>query len=480
MPTQDKNSPGKKPSFASGSFRDPRARVLISENRVFRMLTEDAERDFRRVRETGLLDDLVADGHLVSFKDAEASEDILPAGAQGASALLEHDKLPYITYPYEWSFSGLKTAAIFHLDLQIRALERGVKLNDASAYNVQFVGPKPVFIDHISFSPYQEGELWVAHRQFCDQFLNPLLLQSRLGIAFNDWYRGTLEGLTTGDLAAVLPKSAYLSPGLLLNVLLPAYFEKRAARSQKIEQLAQTQGARGKLPRVAFGRMLRSLKKLIEGLSPRDHDSLWSRYTEEHTYANEEVREKTAFIAEFAQKTQPGLVWDVGCNTGQYSQVLLENGGECSIGLESDPLALDQAFGRAASGGLNFLPLYQNITNPSPGQGWNGTERNALKDRVSADAMMALAIIHHLVIGSHVPMEDALVGLVDMAPSGIIEFVPPSDPQIKRMLAFRNDVAHEYSADLFDSVMDKIARVVESRTLASSGRRLVWYARHGG
>lgn len=473
------NLPDNKPTFASGSFRDPRARVLIGENRVFRVLTENADRDFRQVRETGLLDDLVAEGSLVSFKDAQASEDILPAGARDASALLEHEKLPYITYPYEWSFSGLKAAAIFHLDLQIRALERGVKLNDASAYNVQFIGPRPIFIDHISFSPYQEDELWVAHRQFCDQFLNPLVLQSRLGIPFNDWYRGALEGLTTGDLAAVLPNSAYLSPGLLLNVLLPAYFERRAARSQKIEQLAQTQGTRGKLPRVAFGRMLRSLRKLIDGLSPRGQDSLWSRYTEENTYANEEVLEKTVFIAEFAQKTKPGLVWDIGCNTGQYSQVLLENGGGCSLGLESDSLALDKAFKRAVSENLNFLPLYQNIANPSPDQGLNGAERNRLKDRVSADGMMALAVIHHLVISSHVPMEDALIGLVDMAPSGIIEFVPPSDPQIKRMLAFRNDVAHEYSADLFNSVIAKVAHVVESRTLASSGRRLLWYSRHG-
>ena len=471
------NSRDNKPSFASGSFRDPRARVFIGENHVFRELTETADRDFRQVRETGLLDDLVAEGSLVSFKDVKASEEILPAGVEGTSVLLKHEKLPYITYPYEWSFSGLKKAAIFHLDLQIRALERGVKLNDASAYNVQFVGPRPIFIDHVSFSPYQEDELWIAHRQFCDQFLNPLVLQSRLGIPFNDWYRGAMEGITTGDLAAILPISAYLSPGLLLNVLLPAYFERRAARSRKIEQLAQTQGTRGKLPRHVFGRMLRKLRKLIEGLSSGDHDSLWSRYTEENTYGDEEVREKTAFIAEFARKTEPGLVWDIGCNTGQYSKVLLDNGGGCSLGLESDPVALDKAFKRAVSEKLNFLPLYQNVTNPSPGQGWNGTERNRLKDRVSADGILALAIIHHLVISSYVPMEDALVGLMDMAPSGIIEFVPPSDPQIKRMLASRNNVTHEYSADLFDSVIAKAAHVVESRTLSASGRRLIWYTR---
>jgi len=473
------NAHDKKPSFVSGSFRDPRARVFIGKNRVFRMLTENADQEFRQVRETGLLDDLIADGSLVSFKDADASESILPQDIKGISSWLEHDKLPYITYPYEWSFSGLKAAAMFHLDLQIRALEKGVKLNDASAYNVQFIGPKPIFIDHISFSPYQEGELWVAHRQFCDQFLNPLVLQSRIGIPFNDWYRGALEGLTTVDLAAMLPNSAYFSPGLLLNILLPAYFERRAAKSQKIEQLAQTQGTRATLPRAAFERMLRSLRNLIDGLSPRDDDSLWSRYTEENTYDNEEVREKTAFIAEFAQKTKPGLVWDIGCNTGQYSQVLLENGGGCSLGLEADPLALNQAFKRAVTENLNFLPLYQNITNPSPGQGRNGTERNKLKDRVSAEGMMALAIIHHLVIGSHVPMQDALVELVDMAPHGIIEFVPPSDPQVKRMLASRNDVTHEYSAELFDSVLAKVADVAKTRTLAASGRRLVWYSRLG-
>lgn len=477
MSTDDRTSGDGGSRFAPGSFRDPRARVFVGKDRVFRALSDHAADDFRTVRETGLLDDLVREGRLVPFKDATAAADILPAGSASAAVLLEHEKLPYITYPYEWSFSGLQEAALFHLDLQIRALERRVKLNDASAYNVQFVGPKPIFIDHVSFGPYQEGELWIAHRQFCDQFLNPLLLQSRLGIPFNDWYRGALEGIAATHLASALPLSAYLSPALFLHVLLPAHFEKRAARSERIEALARTKSAERRLPSAAFGRMLRGLRRLIEGLSPKDCDSPWSRYAEDNTYGEEEAREKMAFVAEFAGRTKPGLVIDIGCNTGLYSQTLLENGGVASLGLEPDSAALDRAFKRARTENLNFLPLYQNVANPSPGQGWNGIERNPLKDRIAADGILALAIIHHIVIGAHVPMQDALASLLDMAPSGVIEFVPPSDPQVKRMVASRHGVTHAYSAESFDSVLGGAARVVKSHTLAGSGRRLVWYER---
>ena len=477
MPVHDRTSGDTEPIFAPGSFRDPRARVFVGKDRVFRALSPQAASDFWAVRETGFLDDLVGEGRLVPFKDAAAVGAALPAGSASAAALLEHQKLPYITYPYEWSFSGLQEAALFHLDLQIRALERGIKLNDASAYNVQFVGPKPIFIDHVSFGPYRDGELWVGHRQFCDQFLNPLVLQARLGIPFNDWYRGALEGIAAMRLAAALPASAYLSPGLLTHVLLPAYFEKRAARLPKIEAMAHREGVHGRLPRAAFARMLRGLRGLIARLSPKDRDSLWSRYAEDNTYGDDEVQAKTAFVAEFARRTQPATVWDVGCNTGEYSQAVLKNGGGCSIGLESDPAALDRAFRRARAENLNFLPLYQNIANPSPGQGWNGIERSALKDRIAADGILALAIIHHIVIGAYVPMPDALSALLDMAPSGVVEFVPPSDPQVKRMLASHDGVTHEYSTELFDDVLGRMARVVKSHTLAASGRRLVWYER---
>jgi ribosomal protein L11 methylase PrmA len=467
----------REPSFASSSLRDPRARVFFHGGRVFRVITAEAEHDFRTVRGSGLLDDLVSEEKLVPFTVVDPAKAKLPPGVDTASTLLEHEKLPLITYPYEWSFSGLKEAALFHLDIQIRALERGVKLNDATAYNIQFVGPRPIFIDHVSFSPYKENDPWVGHRQYCEQFLNPLVLQARLGIPFNSWFRGSLEGIASRDLAVMLPFSSYFSPSLLTNVMLPAYFDKKAARSRKVEDLAQRQARQGRLPRNALLGMFRSLAKEIRGLTPKQRVSAWANYTNEHTYDSEEVLKKTAFVSEFANATKPGIVWDVGCNTGQYSQAVLEHGGGFCIGLESDPVALDLAYRRAREENLNFLPLYQNVANPSPAQGWNGVERSSLKERVSAAATLALAVIHHLVIGSHIPMEYVLPWLVDMAPQGVLEFVPPTDPQIIRMTANRKGVTHPYSGDLFDAVLARLARVEKSETLPGSGRRLIWYSR---
>ena len=137
------------------------------------------------------------------------------AGEAGAAAvhLLEHPRVPFISYPYEWSASLLRKAALHHLDTQLEALERGFTLSDATAYNVQFVGPKPVFIDHLSFRPYRDGEIWAGHRQFCMQFLNPLIIWSRLGIAPNPWYRGNSGRHRAGGPGAADADCATVSAG---------------------------------------------------------------------------------------------------------------------------------------------------------------------------------------------------------------------------------------------------------------------------
>ena len=460
--------------FAPGSYRDPRARVFFNRDRVLRAISPDASAAFRQARETGLLDELVSEGKLVPFWDVEPGGAHLPPGLDTVGVLLEHERLPFISYPYEWAFTALKEAALLHLEIQLRALERNLKLIDASAYNIQFQGPWPVFIDHSSFGPYEEDEAWIGHRQFCEQFLNPLVLHARAGVPFNDWFRGSLEGLTTRDLASVLPFSSRLSPVPLIHITLPAFFENKAVRARRASDPVHSSKVR--LPRPAFRRMLRSLRKWIGRLKPKETVSVWSGYAEDNIYAVEEAERKSAFVAEFAGKRKPALIVDVGCNTGDYSKVALANGARRSIGLEPDPVALDQAFRRARSENLDFFPLYQNIRNPSPGQGWNGEERSSLRARTSADGVLALAVLHHIVIGCHVPMGQALAWIVGIASDGVIEFVPPSDAMVMRLLSQRGGVAHDYSADHFDATLGNLARVVKSETISASGRRLVWYS----
>ncbi|MEQ9449238.1 MAG: hypothetical protein RLN70_10090, partial [Rhodospirillaceae bacterium] len=181
------------------------------------------------MRDQGVFGELSASQLLVSCSEVPRHEK--PDGLPEAAYVLEHARVPFISYPYEWSFQALKAAALHHLDLQLLLFDRNVVLSDASAYNIQFIGPRPVFIDALSLRPYVEGEIWGGHRQFCEQFLNPLLLRSVLGVSHNAWFRGSLEGIRTVDLARLIPLRKKLSPSMLSHVVLQAYLENHAHRA---------------------------------------------------------------------------------------------------------------------------------------------------------------------------------------------------------------------------------------------------------
>lgn len=442
---------------------------------MFRQFSEAGLERFSAAHATGLLDELVQEGKLVGFRQLADGEVPLPQTSNEIRAVYEHDVLPFISYPYEWAFETLKDAALFHLDLNLRALEHGVHLTDATAYNVQFIGGKPIFIDHGAFEPYQDGTPWIAHRQFCEQFLNPLLFQVYRNIGFNEWYRGRLEGIATSDLASILPLRAKLRPGILTHVALPAYFDRKAVRAKPSPKAAK--GREFKLPKSGLIGLLSGLRKFISRLSLPGGHTVWGDYATDNSYSSDEAEKKRGNVAEFANTHAPGTFLDIGCNSGAYSAVMLKNGAGFGVGLEFDTSALNAAYLHGKSESLNFLPLYQNLANPSPAQGWDASERATLTDRVSADAIVALAVIHHLVIGCNVPMERALGWLIERAPRGIVEFVPIDDPMVQTLLAGRRGFTHPYSEELFNSVLESRARIVKSEVVSQTGRCLVWYER---
>ncbi len=460
------------PRHEPGSYRDPSGRIYHLDGRVLRTVMPSAADDYRKVRETGLIDSLVADGFLVAEEECDGSA--LGAAADGASLVLEHPRLPFISYPYEWSFPALKAAALLQLEIYLRSLEHDVTLSDAAAYNIQFQGVRPVFIDHLSFRPYAPGTYWLAHRQFCEQFLNPLVLRASLGIPHNTWYRGRLEGIDTVQLARLLPMRKKLSWNVLTHVVMQAYFQRSSSNAGRA---AESTGKR-QLPKQAFENMLRSLHAWISKLYPADAGkTVWQDYDQEHSYDNDEFRAKMQFVTEFVEKSRPGMLWDIGCNTGEFSAAALEAGAEFVVGFDADHGALEKAFARADDNKLNLLPLYMDLANPSPDQGWEQRERAGLQERANADAIIALAVLHHMAISHNIPLARAVAWLVGLAPSGIVEFVPKSDPMVQTLLALREDVFTDYSEETFTAALQSEARIIKSETISATGRRLFWYDR---
>jgi ribosomal protein L11 methylase PrmA len=458
----------------AGSFRDPRGHVFESGDRIFRLIRKAAFDDYGFIREAKVLQRLVERGWLINSWEVDRSNFDFPDPE--VVAVVEHPRLEFVSHPYEWSFALLRAAALHHLDLHLELLDHGATLSDASAYNIQFVGAKPIFIDLLSIRRYRDGEFWVGHKQFCEQFLNPLLLRAFFDIPHNAWYRGALEGIPTEELAALLPMRKRVSVRVMSHVLLPAMAHRgtRAHRPSELRKLRER-----KLPLRSLRSMLLQLRNWIDGLRPANTErSVWADYTRTNTYASVEQRAKRAFVAEFVAATRPCLLWDLGCNTGDYSQLALASGCRYVVGFDFDKNAIDAAYARARGENLAFLPLFLDAANPSPDQGWRNAERRGLVHRGSADALLALAFEHHLAIGRNVPLDQVVQWLVSLAPCGLIEWVEKTDSTVQCMLALREDIFNRYTLPVFEAELTRHARVVKSVTVSDEGRRLYWYERN--
>ncbi len=455
----------------TGSFRDPAGSVHVVGRHVYRTVSRRAVADFESVEKGGLYSRLVSEGRLVPHRRLDGAE--AAELAFDAPVVLEHPRLPFVSWPYEWSFPALKSAALFHLDVHLDALAEGITLTDASAFNVQFRGPDPVFVDTLSFRPYRDGEYWLGHRQFCDQFLNPLLMHSLLGVSHGPWYRGSLEGVPATDLAALLRPRHWLSWNVVVHVLLQARFQRASTR----ESAARASTAR-MLPREGLLAMLRGLRTWIcrlESAEPRR--SPWSGYANENSSSPAEEQAKRDFVGRFVSRLRPETVWDLGCNTGEYAVAALEAGARRVIGFDSDHVVAGRAFERARREHLDFLPLVLDAANPTPSQGWAQQERPGLRERADADAVLALAFVHHLSIARNVPLERVVDWVVDLAPAGVLEFVPKSDPMVQELLRLREDIFDRYGEEHFLDCLRRRAEVLETVRVSASGRMLVSYRR---
>ena len=454
-----------------GSFRDPKGRVAKGKSgEVFRMITKTGKGDFTDIEESGLYSRLIQANKLIAHEQVPISE---ATGGTDVQILLEHPALPMVSYPYEWCFQQMKEAALLQLDLYLEGLDFGKTLSDATAYNVQFVRGKPIFIDTLSFIPYSNGQFWTGQEQFTEQFLNPLLLTAYSGVPFNDVYRGSMTGVSSELVSAVTPFLKKLSWRYFNYIHLPRQSKKRALSSGA----AGVRKVEGRLPEEGFRFILKQLRGWTESLSAPETPSNWVTYTQTRTYQDQSVAQKVKFVAEAVEQAKPGQVLDIGCNTGEFSFLALDAGAQHVVGLESDHQALSTAFAQASEKGASFLPIYQNITNPSPAQGWASEERDDIGGRVSADFILALAILHHIVISGNVPLQRAVSSLTQLAPSGVIEWVPKSDPMVQTLLRNREDIFETYSQAVFEQSLLRNGANIVKKQLLENGRTLYHFDR---
>jgi ribosomal protein L11 methylase PrmA len=380
----------------------------------------------------------------------------------------------FISYPYEWSFGQLRDAALLTLELQERALARGMTLRDASAYNVQFVGGRPLFIDTLSFEPREAGAPWAGYRQFCEHFLVPLALMSRVDVRFSDLLRSHLEGIPLDLGSRLLPRTTWLRPGLLFHVHLHAVAQRRYADrgGGAVQSREPSAAARRGVSAGAAAGLVRSLRAAIESLDWTPAGTEWADYTQDNNYSTAAADSKRASVVELLRGLDARTAWDLGANTGEYSRAARQVVPSV-VAFDIDPAAVERNYRRIrAENETGILPLRLDLTNPSPALGWAHRERLSLEERGPADVLLALAVVHHLAIGHNLPLERVAAFLAKVGRHLVIEFVPKSDSQVRRLLRDRPDIFPDYTREGFEAAFRAHFRIERAVPVAESERTL--------
>lgn len=447
--------------FVPGSFRDPSGFLFWLEKQLYRQVNGSYREQYDRLLASGLYEQLRSNGSLIAHEEC----DITLARTPAAYKVIRPERVPFVSYPYEWCFSQLQDAALLTLRIQKTALAHGMSLKDASAYNIQFVKGKPVLIDTLSFEKYLPGRPWVAYRQFCQHFLAPLALMACRDIRLGQLTRIHLDGVPLDLASRLLPVKTRLKCSLLSHIHLHA-------RSQKHYQDKPVRRSQRQMSHFALLALIHSLEAAVAGLRWRPRGSEWAEYYDRTNYSGQASDNKKWLVAKFLRQADPRHVWDIGANTGVFSRLAAELGIP-TVALDIDAAAVEKNYLQCRREGAQFLlPLVGDITNPSPGIGWGNEEMTSLLQRGPVDLILALALVHHLAIGNNLPF-DKIAGLFSrLADFLIIEFIPKSDSQVQRLLATREDVFPAYDAGTFEEEFSRFFHIVGSEKIPESQRVL--------
>ncbi len=443
------------------SFRDPSGFLFSREGILYRQVNQKYRSDYSLLIESGLYNNLTKAGLLISHEEVDTQ----PEEPTHAFKVIRPQKVNFVSYPYEWSFSQLKDAALATLSIQRRAMKHGMSLKDASAYNIQFHEGKACLIDTLSFEAQKEGAPWVAYRQFCQHFLAPLALMAKVDIRLSQLFRIHIDGVPLDLAARLLPFSTHLNFGLLTHIHLHAKAQARYA-GEKVE------ASQRRISKEALIGLVDNLKSTVQALDWKPVGTDWGEYYTFTNYSDSAFEEKKRVLNEWVDKIKPSSVWDMGANTGVFTRIASDKGIP-SISFDIDPAAVEKSYRQVKSAKeKNILPLVMDLTNPSPSLGWNHSERDSLAERTPTDMIFALALIHHLAISNNVPLSQIAEFFHGLGKWLVIEFVPKSDSQTQKLLASREDIFDEYTVEGFETQFCKYFGMREKRVVTGSERVL--------
>ena len=455
------------------SFRDPSGVVFSRNGNIFRQVNLVYREDYDLLMSSGLYKTLAGKKFLVPHQEVDEA----PLVSAGCYKVIRPDKIDFISYPYEWSFSQLKDAALLTLEIQKEALDAGMILKDASAYNIQFHQGSPILIDTLSFAKYVEGSPWVAYRQFCQHFLAPLALMSKTDGRLGKLQIDYIDGIPLDLCSRLLPFSSRLNLGLYLHIHLHAHTQTRYANNDEADKPAKP-GQQIRITKNSLLGLIDSLKNTIKGLSTKITGKEWADYYSGTNYTDSAFEAKKSIVLELVQSLNPKRVLDLGANTGVFSREAAKQPDCLVISTDIDPEAVEIDYRQVKEDGQkNILPLVIDLTNPSPAIGWDNLERDSFYSRGRADVVLALALIHHLAIANNVPLESVAKTMAALGDYLVLEFVPKEDSQVKRLLQSRDDIFDHYTLEGLLEAFEPLFHLEKSIPIPESQRTVLLFKR---
>ncbi|PKG56041.1 class I SAM-dependent methyltransferase [Shewanella sp. GutDb-MelDb] len=453
----------------SASFRDNSGFIFSKQGSLYRQVNSSYKEEFDAYVDSGLHQALVNKGYIVDHEEVNLDEHC----RENVHKVIKPVLIPYLTYPYEWSFSQLQDAAKLTLNIQLLALDFGFTLKDASAFNIQFYEGRPILIDTLSFTQYKQGP-WAAYRQFCQHFLAPLLLKKYCDHRLGRMAELFIDGIPLDLASRLLPLRTWFSFNTLSHIHLHSKMQSHysASGDDGSQRMAKVNS---KMDITKLGALITNLKSYVEGLRWSSANTEWGDYYDHTNYSKTSMQGKQDLIESYLKNLgkKVSLLGDLGANNGHFSRLASQYSHRV-VSFDFDELAVERNYLKArAEGDTKLLPVVLDLFNPSPSIGWGNEERSSFVYREKFDVIIALALIHHLAISNNVPLNKIITLLHNLVTDClIIEFVPKTDSQVEHLLSTREDIFPDYHEQGFEQALQGYFTVTSKDKVPDSNRML--------
>lgn len=466
----------------AASFRDPAGLCFVEEERVFRVVFPAGMSELDAFLASASAQRFVADRRLIPTRRLQPEEvahlekHVIAdefSTPEGRACILEHERVPFVSYPYEWAPEMLFAAAKLTLDLAQECLREGFGLKDATPYNVLFRGCEPVFVDIASFERRAPGDgVWKPYAQFVRSFVLPLLVNRQWGNRLGEIFLTRRDGYEPEDVYAMCGPIQKILPPFLALATVPTWLsrKKQMKAPSFYEQRLDSDSERAQ---YILQSLFKRLRRRLAALKPRQrNDSVWSAYTEHHNYSAAALAAKRDFVRNALRDHRPRRVLDLGANTGHFSMMAAEEGAEV-VAIDLDPLCIGALWEQAQREGRNVLPLVVNIARPTPAVGWHNRECPGFLERASGkfDGVLMLAVLHHLLVSERIPLDEVLELAAELTTDLlIIEFVTTEDDMFRLLARGRDHLFRELNQLFFEQSCRRRFEIVRQSRLADAHR----------